>query len=203
MDETGDSKIDDADRPLGTTGAPASDEELARRAQQGCSASFEELARRFQVPLLHYLRRWAANEDAEDLLQDTLVRAYRNLAKYHSSWPFATWVFTIARRLSINWYYQKRLACGTMFDQIADHRPQPPELVAQEEQDRRVWQLASLVLTEPQMTATWLHYVEDMPVKQIAKVLGCSQVAAKATLFRARKKLMPVLQSLEANGLAS
>ncbi len=143
------------------------------------------------MPLLHYLRRWATNEDAEDLLQDTLVRAYRNLARYQPSWRFATWLFTIARRLSINLHLQRRLTSGTVLDQIADHRPQPQQVVAQQEQDRRVWELAAQVLTEPQMTATWLHYVENMPVKQIARVLGCSQVATKATLFLCARDCYP------------
>ena len=90
-----------------------------------------------------------------------------------------------------------------MLDHLEDHRPQPQQVVAQQEQNRRIWDIASSVLTEPQMTATWLHYVEDMPVKQIAKVLGRSQVATKATLFRARKRLLPVLQDLETNGLGT
>jgi RNA polymerase sigma-70 factor (ECF subfamily) len=177
---------------------PLSDEELAGRAQEGCSASFEELVRRFQVPLLQFLERWAAREDAEDLVQDTFVRAYRNLHRYRPSWRFATWLYTIARRLSINQRRRSRpKADCQMLEEIADARPRPAECVAEAESRQRLWSLAAEVLTEPQLTATWLYYVEDMPVKQVAWVLGRSQMAAKATLFRARKKLSAVLQELE------
>ena len=193
MDEPTEREVGEAQGLLDSRDSLPSDEELAHRALHGCSASFDELARRHQVPLLHYLRRWVSQEDAEDVLQDTFVRAYRNLAKYDPTWRFATWLFTIARRLSINLQQQRQLANSALCDQIADHRPQPQQVACQQEQQRRLWDLAAQVLTEPQLTATWLHYVEDMPVKQIARVLGCSQVATKATLFRARKRLLPLL----------
>jgi DNA-directed RNA polymerase specialized sigma24 family protein len=113
---------------------PLSDEDLAGRAQEGCSASFEELVRRFQVPLLQFLQRWAAREDAEDLVQDTFVRAYRNLHRYRSSWRFATWLYTIARRLSINQRRRSRPKTDCqMLEEIADTRPRPAECVAEVE----------------------------------------------------------------------
>ena len=85
-----------------STEAPTSDDELARRAQQGCEASFESLLRRFQTPVLHFLRRQGASADAEDLTQETFLRAYENLHRYDRRWAFSTWLFTIARRTSIN-----------------------------------------------------------------------------------------------------
>jgi RNA polymerase sigma-70 factor (ECF subfamily) len=175
-----------------------SDEELACRAQRGCSASFEELVRRFQVPLLQFLLHFAAREDAEDLVQDTLLRAYQNLHRYRPSWRFATWLFTIARRLRVNYLRRKRpKADCELLETAEDREPPPGQRMAQEESRQRLWDLAAEVLTEPQMTATWLYYVEDVSVRQIARVLGRSQMAAKATLFRARKKLSAILQKLE------
>ncbi len=190
--------------PPDAMAAPLSDEELARQAQGGCSASFEELVRRFQVPLLQFLRRWATQEDAEDLVQDTLVRAYENLHRYRASWRFATWLFTIARRLSMNQQRRRRpRADGAALEAIEDGRPPPGQLVADEESRQYLWSLAAEVLSEPQMTATWLYYVEEMPVRQIARVLGRSRVAAKATLFRARKRLLSILQEPEPNNAAT
>ncbi len=186
------------DEPRGSADVPWDDEELARRAQSGCAASFEELARRFQVPLVHFLQRWGSREDAEDLAQDTLLRAFRNLHRYRPSWPFATWLFTIARRLSINHRRRRRPApAGDALDDLEHSGPQPAELVARAESRRRLWALAADVLSEPQMTATWLHYVEEMPLAEVARVLGRSQVAAKVTLHRARKRLLRALRRIE------
>jgi RNA polymerase sigma-70 factor (ECF subfamily) len=184
-----------------TSGSQAtrpSDEELARRAQGGCTASFEELARRLQVPLLGYLRRWVSVEDAEDLVQDALVRAYQNLHRYRPSWRFATWLFTIARRLCINLKRRKHpKANGELLEAVQDDAPGPAQLAGDEESRRCLWGLAAEVLSEPQMTATWLYYVEGMSVSQVARVLRSSKTGAKVTLYRARKKLMPVLRRLE------
>jgi len=182
-----------------------SDEELACRAQQGCAASFEELVRRFQVPLLLFLRKrtspaGSGHADAEDLLQDTFVRAYENLDKYRSSWRFGTWVYTIARRLSINHYRRRRLEPCENVEAIRSAAPSPEEVVAEAESRRQLWDLAAETLTEEQMTALWLYYVEQMPVKEIAMVQGRSRASVKTMLFRARGKLSPVLESMESDG---
>ena len=190
--------------PGGPTTPPPSDEELARRAQQGCSADFEELVRRFQVPLLRFLQGRVAGEEVEDLVQETFVRAYQNLHRYRPVWRFPTWLFTIARRLSMNQQRRKRpRADYTALESVEAATPQPADFVAEEESRRRLWDLAEEVLTERQMTAIWLYYVEEMPLKEIARVVGCSHGAVKTMLFRARKKLMPLVQDREPNHSAA
>lgn len=176
---------------------PPSDEELARRAQQGCAASFEELVRRYQVPLLHFLRHhWPQREsDCEDLLQETFVRAYRNLDRYRPSEPFAPWVFTICRRLSMNLRRKRHpLSDSEAIDRVASAAPTSAQAVADAEHRGRLWDQVSEALTEQQHTTIWLFYVEQMSVKQIARVVGRSQVAVKTMMFRARQKLLGVLQ---------
>ena len=63
---------------------------------------------------------------------------------------------------------------------------------------RALWDLAASVLSERQHTALWLYYVEEMPVKEIARVVGRSRVAVKTMLFRARRKMLPFLEDSEA-----
>jgi len=183
--------------PRGSETVRPSDEELARLAQQGCSASFEELARRFQAPLLLFLRQRTDTVEAEDLVQDTLVRAYRNLHRYRPTYRFATWLFTIARRLSINRSRQKRPTADSEALESAEARtPEAAQLVADEESRRHLWAMAAAVLNERQMTALWLFYVEEMSIGGIAKVLGRSRVAVKTMLHRARRKLVPHFRHL-------
>lgn len=183
--------------PRESTALRISDEELARRSQRGCDASFEELVRRFQVPLLQFLRRRSGEGEAEDLLQETFLRAYQNLHRYRPAWRFSTWLFTIARRAGLNRLRRRRpVANGQALDSVPSPSPQPWQRVAQHEDRRMLWDLASAALTEKQLTATWLYYVEDMPIKEIARVLGRSGVAVRTMLFRARKKLLPHLAEL-------
>jgi len=139
--------------------------------------------------------------EAEDLVQETFVRAYRSLHRYRSRWRFTTWLFTIARRVSINQFRRQRpTADSEVLESAEAETRQPLDLLAEKESRRRLWQLAGEVLTERQMTAVWLYYVEEMPGKEIGRVIGCSQGAVKTVLFRARKKLIPLLQDYHRTG---
>jgi RNA polymerase sigma-70 factor, ECF subfamily len=176
-----------------------SDEELACRARGGCAASFEQLVRRYQTPVLHFLRHRGAGADAEDLLQETFFRAYNNLALYRENWRLAAWLFTIARRVSINHHRRPRMACdGQPLDSIEGPAPEPFESLAAEEDRRNLWDTAARILSEQEFSAVWLFYVEDMPAREIASVLDRSWMAVKMMLFRARKRLLPWIASLDA-----
>ncbi|MEA1950622.1 MAG: sigma-70 family RNA polymerase sigma factor [Planctomycetota bacterium] len=177
------------------------DQTLALRAQGGCVDSFEELLRRHQVPLLHFLKRFANETEAEDILQETFIRAYRNLDRYRARWSFSTWLFTIARRLAAN--SRKRQKPGddntTEIESLPSGSPGPEAALAAEENKQKLWDIAAAVLTPDQHTALWLYYVEDMPVKEIAAVLGRFVPATKMMLHRARQKLTPALQATDLN----
>jgi len=71
--------------------------------------------------------------------------------------------------------------------------PAPLDVMVAEESRSRLWLRAAEVLSEEQTTALWLHYVEDMPAPAIALVLGRSWASVKVMLFRARKRLLPLL----------
>jgi RNA polymerase sigma-70 factor (ECF subfamily) len=170
-------------------------EQLARRAQGGCANSFEELVRRFQVPLLQFLRKKIKSpDDAEDILQETFVRAYQQLARYHDRWRFSTWVFTIAHHCAIS-HHRKQKAelhrIAVVREARGDVWSLPDRSMEDEESRRRFWALASGLLTQDQFTAVWLYYVEGMPARQIMRVLDCSWVSVKTTLYRARRRLEP------------
>lgn len=187
-------------RPSSATGP--SDEQLARRGQQGCAASFEELMIRYQVPVLQFLQHRSGLRDAEDLLQETFVRAYVNLHRYRPRWRFATWLFTIARRVSIN--YRRRPV------PVVDHEalslaeaggPTPLGAMVADEDRRSLWGMVANVLGQEELTAVWLYYVEEMPTREIAAVLERSWVSVKTMLYRARRKLRPILEELESDSV--
>ena len=171
-----------------------SDEDLACRARLGCAASFERLLRRFQTPVLHFLRRRGFSADAEDLVQETLLRACENLQQYNRRWPFSTWLFTIARRTSLNHRRRMRPTSDPRAVEAAFSSPPGPlENMVADENRRRIWDLAAECLSEEQTTALWLHYVEHMPAREIGRVLGRSWPTVNVMLFRARKRLLPLL----------
>jgi RNA polymerase sigma-70 factor (ECF subfamily) len=176
----------------------ASDEDLARRAQQGCAASLDHLLRRYQVPVLHFLRHRGAGSEAEDLLQETLLRVFRHLDQYNPRWSFRTWMFTIARRVSINGQRgRSRWTAGEEpLAQAVSAAPDPAEAVAESDGQQRLWEAAARVLSEEDRTALWLYYVESLSLSEVARVLQKSWLATKVQLFRARRKLAPELRRL-------
>lgn len=170
-----------------TAMANASAEELALRSQNGCQASFAELVRRYGGRLLVLMQQRTGNpHDAEDLVQDTFVKAYRNIHRYQSTFRFSTWLFTIATRLANSHYRSQRSMQIPLEAQAHDREP---DAAAVEHESRQgLWSLAR-TLSDNQYQALWLKYVEDMSIKEIAKVMSRSQVSVKVLLYRARMNL--------------
>lgn len=171
-------------------------EELARRSQQGCRDSFAELVERFGVRLLRFLRRQTNSlQDAEDLVQDTFVRAYANIATYRTTYKFSTWLFTIARHLACSRLRRQRRTVHLLEAKAASAEPR--EQLVRKQMSKRLWDAAA-TLTESQYQVLWLKYAEDMPIREIAEVLGKSRVNVKVTLCRARVRLAEKLQNMAA-----
>jgi len=167
-------------------------EELARQAKQGCEASFAELAERYRERLFHFLHHKTGSvQDAEDLVQDTFVKAYQNIHRYNGSWKFSTWLFTIARRLASSHY--RSLRCSQSVE-VESGRAEPKEMATREEAQQGLWAIAR-GLSKNQYQALRLRYAEDMSIKEIAQVLRKSQVNVKVILYRARVNMAERLRN--------
>lgn len=180
-----------------------SDEQLAGMALAGCLDSFEELVRRYQVPLMRFLlRRGASQPDAEDLVQDTFLKAYQSLRQYNPAWKFKTWIFTIGYRLAVS-HYRRNIVPPTQDDpeEVADVREGSLPRLERDESKRQLWDLARTVLTEEQFTAIWLYYAESLPAAQVARVMNRSWVWVKTNLHRARRKLRDSLEERTSTNL--
>src|SRR5436190_19213603 len=82
---------------------------IAARAAAGSVEAFEELALRFEPRIFGFLRRHIGNaHDAEDLTQETFVRAWRAIERFDPTRNFATWLFVIARRAAANYFRARR-----------------------------------------------------------------------------------------------
>jgi RNA polymerase sigma-70 factor (ECF subfamily) len=170
--------------------ADVSIEDLAVRAQRGDHASFEEIVTRLRGPLVAFLvRRVPVPEDADDVAQETLARAYKHLASYDPKRRFSTWLFAIGKHTASNF-------------RIAQHRREriereiereiEPEAVAVElpRVDDEIWQTARRILKPDAYRALWLRYGQDLNVSEVARELGKTTVGTKVLLFRARGKLL-------------
>lgn len=185
-------------RPSPSPPIPApTPEDLALRAQSGSLQAFCQLVDLFEVRLFNFLlRRVGSTTDAEDLTQETFLRAWQRIGTYRSQWRFSTWLFTIGARLAVS---KGRRAGGTRrTEAVRDEPPAPSDrsgvsgLEAGEERSR-IWAIVDRLLTPEQRTAVWLRYVEDMAIKDIAGVMNKSQVSVRVMLFRARAALAEAL----------
>ncbi len=178
-------------KPQGTGSAREHEASLVARAAAGRREAFAELVLRYEAPLQRFLRlRCGSTEDAEELAQESFLRAWRALASYDARWSFSTWLFTLARRLAAS---RRRSAHPpayggeTLGDLGRSHDPLRT-LVALESGER-LWELAERVLTPEQKSALWLRYVEELDATEIGRVLGRRAGAVRVLLFRARGAL--------------
>lgn len=166
------------------------DEELALESGAGSHSSFEELVFRYTPRLNQFLRQKTADPlDAEDLTQETFIKAYRNIEKYDSRWKFSTWLYTIAVRTAVSHFRASRVreTVPLPLSHSLDSREHDDELIMQIDR-RNLWLLARR-LKPDQYDALWLRYTEEMTVKEIATVMKKSSVHVRVLLHRARANM--------------
>jgi len=169
------------------------DEELAAKAAAGSRPSFEELVSRYSLRLFHFLRsRSGADEDVEDLVQETFLKAFRNIGRFDPQRRFSTWLYTIALRLSISRHRSRRERPLPLSPEGPEHpSPGPQESLISKEEARKagnIWLIAR-TMKPSEYQVLWLRYTEEMPVKEIAKTMKRSLVGVRVLLHRSRVKL--------------
>jgi RNA polymerase sigma-70 factor (ECF subfamily) len=168
-----------------------SDEELVLKAQAGSHPCFEELVCRYSRRLYHFLRsKISTEQDAEDLVQETFLKVYRSIDRFDSQYKFSTWLYTTAGRLAIS-HYRKKRESEPAFE-IVSSAPDPHDRMIKDEDYRNLWQ-AARKLRENQYRALWLRYIEDMSLKEIARVMKKSRVHVRVLLHRARLSLVKAM----------
>jgi len=172
--------------------------ELVNRAKAGSLNAFSELVARYEGRLLNFLRqRTRSVEDAEDVTQESFLRAWRQLDRYDSRWQFSTWLFTIGSRLAVNHAQRRAGGCegrgagGEGFSVREDG--DPARAASDAEQRRNLWSLAERTLGESERVALWLRYAEELPAGDIGRVLGKSAVGVRVLIHRAKRKLARAL----------
>jgi RNA polymerase sigma-70 factor (ECF subfamily) len=166
------------------------DEELAREARAGSRRSFEELALRYKRRLFAYFRpRLGSDQDAEDLVQETFLKLYRNIHHYDPAHRFSTWLYTSANRLAISSYRRKKTAAGRLGAEFAGDTENLAVPAAGETRSTGLWDAAG-TLGGNQHRVLWLRYGEDLTIEEIAASIGKSRLAVRLLLHRARTNLM-------------
>jgi RNA polymerase sigma-70 factor (ECF subfamily) len=178
-----------------------SDEELIRRTLEGEREAFGDLALRYETGLFRHLRRLMRNsDDAEEMAQEALLRAYRGLPQFGKRAHFASWLFRIATNLAVDATRRKGRVIFESAEAIGElpdaNAPNVTELI----DAARLRQRLSVALDElpPFLSALVnLHYVEQMKLGEIAEIFQRDARSIAVSLHRARLKLREILSTKE------
>jgi RNA polymerase sigma-70 factor (ECF subfamily) len=181
------------------------DEVLVKHAQRGDLGAFDELIERYKQRLYATIYHMTSNhEDANDLLQETLVKAYRSLKKFKGRSSFYTWVYRIAVNRTINFIKRSRRRTMFSLDNVDSGIHTDPDFVElmSHETPRREAGLNELQtrlnealqkLSEPHRAVVVMHDIQGMTHADIAAVIKCSEGTVRSRLFYARQQLQGLL----------
>ncbi len=182
------------------------DEAAVARAKAGDKDAFRVLVERHSRPLFRLAYRMTGNEqDAEDVVQDSFLRAYRQLSRFDGRASFGTWVHRIATNRSLDLMRSRERRCERTQpmeperDGVLLSAPSPapsPERTALSGEVRERIATAMEDLSAAERAAFVLRHFEKMKIEDVSRHLGCGQGAAKNTVFRAVRKLRRALEPL-------
>lgn len=187
------------------------DELLLQAYRAGDVRAFERLVARYEKPIWNFIRRYVRDAaTAEDLLQEVFLRVVKSADEWRGAAKFSTWLYTIARNLTID---QARRAVHrnaasldaernvgeskttTLHDRIASTDRRADQIVGDREVKRRIDD-AVAALPPDQREVFLMREVMEMPFAEIAAAVGASEPTVKSRMRYALEKLRAALVEL-------
>jgi len=171
----------------------AADLELAQRCRDGDAAAFEELYRTHSARLYNLLFRMAGSaQDAEDLLQEVFLHAYRKLASFRGDSSLGTWLYRLAVNHCLDVLRGRQTKMQRSTDSLDEEgaiepaaaMPVVPTAISRLDLDRAIARLP-----EGCRAAFVLHDVEGLEHHEVASLLGISQGTSKSQVHKARMRI--------------
>lgn len=153
---------------------------------------FSLIAEKYSKKLYWHIRRLVVDhEDANDVLQNTLVRAWNGLPNFRKDARLYTWLYRIATNECLNFLEQKRRRMAVSIDEMPERMSEQLRSEPGFDSGRLEWkiQLAIQSLPEKQKLVFTLRYFDEMPYEEMSRVLGTSVGALKASYHHAVKKV--------------
>jgi len=175
------------------------------RARQGDGDAFRALVEQHSRSVFRLAFRMTGNEqDAEDVVQESFLRAYRQLGRFESRANFGTWLYRIVSNCAVDLMRSKQArhdqVRGDSLDERAMELPAAdmpgPERMAQSAEIESRVQRALRELSPLERAAFTLRHYEGRSIDEISATLGLGTSAAKHSVFRAVKKLRIALVPL-------
>jgi RNA polymerase sigma-70 factor (ECF subfamily) len=185
-------------------------ESLVERARAGDLEAFERLVAHYQDRVYNYVLRMIYDPmEAQDVAQETFVRAWQGLPRFRGASSFQTWLYRIASNLAIDAARSRKrrgLVTVSLDEPVAgvdsselehdlpdEGRYAPAEFLEQEELRQQVWQAVG-ELSDKLRPVIVLADLQGLSYGEIAKILGCPVGTVKSRLFNARSQLRDKLR---------
>lgn len=184
-----------------------SDHELIEATKSGDEQAFAEIVSRYRNPLTNYLYRFLNDyEEAVDLSQETFVRVYFAVERYHTDYAFSTYIYRIATNLAISEIRKRKrrtlLSLTGLFQgeddaqtefQPPDKQPLADENLVEDEQNRMIAR-AIAALPDKYRAPIILREIENKSYEEIAQILDLGLGTTKSRINRARNLLKEKLK---------
>jgi RNA polymerase sigma-70 factor, ECF subfamily len=167
-----------------------------RRAMTGDAEAWEPLVRTHQEAVFRFAYLLLGDpDDAEDVAQETFLRAWRYLARFDSTRPLRPWLLSIASNLASN---RRRSAGRYLSALMRAFRDEPPSATLEEKSAQRTQadhlREAVKTLNNTDQQIVYLRYFLDLSVAETAEALNIAQGTVKSRLSRALEKLRTIIR---------
>src|SRR2546429_2924654 len=185
--------------------SPQEEQPLVRRAKTGDLEAYDELVRRYQERIYATIYHMTANhEDANDLAQETFIKAYQALKSFKGDSSFFTWIYRIAVNKTINFLKQRKNKTHMSLNDLDFNTEHDADLLAlvSEKTPRREVNLIELQeklniamqkLSQVHRLVVTLHDVQGLSHEEISRILDCNTGTVRSRLFYARQQLQAYL----------
>ena len=182
------------------------DEELIARFQKGDEQAYTELVIRYRDKLMTFVFRFVNDmEQAEDIIQDTMLKLYTHKHYYRNIAKFSTWIYTIAGNLAKTELRKKKTRKVTNISQMGPEdrdyelpsvAPETDEVVQSEYIEKKI-QAAIQHLPLHFRTVTILRDIQELSYEEISKIVEVPLGTVKSRINRARLQLQNELKDLK------
>ncbi len=176
-----------------------SDQYYINQVLEGQVNAFSVLVERYQGLVYTVVYRMIKNkEQAEEVAQDSFIKAYKSLSNYRGDAKFSTWLYTIAYRKSLDAIKaSKRMITSELIEEVSEGEM---ELVGdalnylQIKERKKIISDSIMKLPEDEAAIITLYYFEEKSVKEIVEIVDLTADNVKIKLYRSRKKLYSILK---------
>ena len=177
------------------------DNELISRVLNGDQQAYAGLVSRYQTYVFTLaLRMVKSREDAEEVAQDSFIKAYKYLADFKGASKFSTWLYTIVNNTAISFLRKKKVEIHSLDNEkvfeVADSKESGmgANMIEQKSKMAMVNQAISMLNPDDAQIIT-LFYKAEQSLDETAQILGIEINAAKVRLYRARTRLKEKMET--------